>query len=595
MSLQIQRKFIADNAIDSEKLLLSSGQAIRVTSPSGEVRLIELDPVSGKVKVNGEEVALSAELTAEINRAIEAEGQLAADIASEVSARQSAVSTLTTNLATEVSDRIAGDAATLVSAKAYTNEKVADLVASAPAVLDTLKELADALGGDAEFASTVAGQIGEANAAVEAEELRAMAAEGVLQGAIDAEELRAMGVEAGLQSAIEAVEEDLAQEVSDRIAAVAAVQAEVNAAELAIGAEQARAEEAEEFLQSQIDALTGGGSSGSGSVNLSSLNARLDVLEGEETVEGSVAKAEADAKAHADAAVLVEKTRAEGAEAALSAAISAEQSARQSADSALSVRVAAIEGSGEGSVAKAEADAKAYADEKIAELVNSAPAVLDTLKELSDALGGDQNFAATVAGQIGDVSDAVDAEEARALLAEGALQTAINTEISDRVAAVLAEKNRAEAAEGELAADIAQEILDRAAAITAVSTAMQAVVQAEAEARVADVNTEEARAIAAESALDGRLDVIEARAFYKMKFVLTAQDLANGYIELGHEAMPSSIVASVGRLMIHEGSAEDYTVSVVAGKTQMAFVGNLVHPSEEELAVGDVVFVRYMA
>jgi hypothetical protein len=37
-----------------------------------------------------------------------------------------------------------------------------------------------------------------------------------------------------------------------------------------------------------------------------------------------------------------------------------------------------------------------YTDEKIAGLVNGAPAVLDTLKELSDALGADKNFATTM-------------------------------------------------------------------------------------------------------------------------------------------------------------------------------------------------------
>lgn len=544
MALQIQGKFIASEAIDGEKLLLSSGQAIRLVTASGEVRLIELDESTGKVKVNGVEVALQPDLAAEIARALAAEGVLAADLAAEVAARAAADSALATavqsvieaetaarvaadsalssSLSTEVTNRIAGDAATLSSAQAYADQKVADLVASAPAVLDTLKELSDALGGDANFASTISAQIGAANAAVEAEELRAMTAESLLQGEVDA------------------VESALAQEVLDRASAVAA--------------EQSRAEGIEASLQSQINALTGGGSGGSG-LSLSSLDERLEVLEGGATVEGSVAKAEADAKAYTDAEVLDEKTRAEGVEASLSSAISAEQSARQTADSALSARLDTVEGVGEGSVAKAEADAKAYADLKIAELVNSAPAVLDTLKELSDAIAGDANFAATVAAQIGSVSGDVEAEEARAL-----------------------------AAEAELAGDIAQEILDRAAAITATATSSQAMIQLEADARVA-----------ADNALDGRLDVIEARAFYKMKFVLTAQDLANGYIELGHEAMPSSIVASVGRLMIHEGSAEDYTVSVVAGKTQMAFVGNLVHPSEEELAVGDVIFVRYMA
>lgn len=56
-------------------------------------------------------------------------------------------------------------------------------------------------------------------------------------------------------------------------------------------------------------------------------------------------------------------------------------------------------------------EAKAYTDQKVADLVNSAPEVLDTLKELSDALGGDANFAASVASTIGDVSSRVSVVE----------------------------------------------------------------------------------------------------------------------------------------------------------------------------------------
>ena len=51
--------------------------------------------------------------------------------------------------------------------------------------------------------------------------------------------------------------------------------------------------------------------------------------------------------------------------------------------------------------------AKDYVDTAIAELVDGSPAALDTLKELSTALGDDPNFAATVAGQIGQKVDKV--------------------------------------------------------------------------------------------------------------------------------------------------------------------------------------------
>ena len=47
-----------------------------------------------------------------------------------------------------------------LATETYVNGKVADLVASAPETLDTLKELADALGNDADFATTITTNIG---------------------------------------------------------------------------------------------------------------------------------------------------------------------------------------------------------------------------------------------------------------------------------------------------------------------------------------------------------------------------------------------------------------------------------------------------
>lgn len=50
---------------------------------------------------------------------------------------------------------------------------------------------------------------------------------------------------------------------------------------------------------------------------------------------------------------------------------------------------------------------ESYVDSKVAGLVNSAPAALDTLNELSKALGNDPNFATTIATQIGNKVDKV--------------------------------------------------------------------------------------------------------------------------------------------------------------------------------------------
>lgn len=74
--------------------------------------------------------------------------------------------------------------------------------------------------------------------------------------------------------------------------------------------------------------------------------------------------------------VNAEESRALAAEASLQSAIIAEASSRQAA---------------------------------IADLVNSAPAVLDTLKELADALGGDEDFATTIANRFSNIESSLSA------------------------------------------------------------------------------------------------------------------------------------------------------------------------------------------
>lgn len=51
------------------------------------------------------------------------------------------------------------------------------------------------------------------------------------------------------------------------------------------------------------------------------------------------------------------------------------------------------------------ANAKSYTDEAVASLVNSAPETLNTLQELSSALGNDPNFATSIADQLGRKAD----------------------------------------------------------------------------------------------------------------------------------------------------------------------------------------------
>ena len=91
----------------------------------------------------------------------------------------------------------------------------------------------------------------------------------------------------------------------------------------------------------------------------------------------------------------------EGAKTELQTAINNEATSRVNADNALDARLDVLEGSGTGSVAKALADAKSYADTKVAGILDSAPETLNTLNELAAALGDDPNFATTVMTEIG--------------------------------------------------------------------------------------------------------------------------------------------------------------------------------------------------
>jgi len=99
----------------------------------------------------------------------------------------------------------AGDTATLASANSYTDTAISDLLGGSPDLLNTLNELAEAIGDDPDFITTI-------NAAIAAEETRALAAEASINAAISAEEVRALAAEASItatHNADEAAREQL--------------------------------------------------------------------------------------------------------------------------------------------------------------------------------------------------------------------------------------------------------------------------------------------------------------------------------------------------------------------------------------------------
>ena len=80
----------------------------------------------------------------------------------------------------------------------------------------------------------------------------------------------------------------------------------------------------------------------------------------------------------------------------------AEADAVTAANSYTDGRETAITTAYEAYADQAEVDAKAYADQKVADLVDSAPALLDTLNELAAAIGDNPNYATDLATSVGE-------------------------------------------------------------------------------------------------------------------------------------------------------------------------------------------------
>jgi hypothetical protein len=251
-------------------------------------------------------------------------------------------------------------------------------------------------------------------------------------------------LQSDLEDADDALAADIASEASARASADSTLQTNINneasARASAISSEASTRASADSALQAEIDAEEVARAAAD-----AALDARLDVLEGADTVAGSVAKALKDAKAYTDAETSARQS-----------AVSAEQSAREAADAALDARLDILEGSAAtvGSVAKAEADAKAYADQKIADLIDGAPALLDTLNELAAAIGDDQNFVTTITTSISNETSARQAADTTLQGNIDALELALEAADADLAADIAAEQARAEAAEATLQSNI---------------------------------------------------------------------------------------------------------------------------------------------
>lgn len=252
------------------------------------------------------------------------------------------------------------------------------------------------------------GAEGELRTAISDEVQARVAAISDLTKKISDEAERAKGVEAELRGLVDAINNPdtgiLAQAKAYVAEREGVLNGKIGEVETALEAEVARAQAAETGLQNAINTLNGG-----------------------EAVEGSVSKKIKDAVDTINGNIDGVKGRVD----------------------VLEGQVASIPGS----IEAAKNEAKRYAEEKITDLVGSAPEAMDTLGELAQAIEEHQEvyegYVQTVAGDIARA-------KSEAIAEAGKLDNALKAELNSTIET---EANRAKAAEKKLTDDLAAEVV----------------------------------------------------------------------------------------------------------------------------------------
>lgn len=451
-----------------------------------------------------------------------------------VTSIQADLDALEADFAQELLDRASGDAATLSSAQAYADQKIQDLVGAAPAALDTLKEIADALNNDASLASTLTTSIAAVQAEVDAEESARAAA--------------------------------ISAEQSARQSAVSALQSDIDAVDAALTSEISRAQAAEGVLSADVAGLE------------TDLSAETSARQAADTT--------------LDGKITTEKNRAEAAEAALqdgiddvAADLASEEARALAAEGALAGRLTTIEGSGVGSIAKALQDAKDYADAGKAAEQSRAEAAELALDGRLDVLEG--AGAGSVAKALVDAKAYTDAEvlveKNRALAAEAAIQSEVDAAEASIAAETSARQSAITALQGEVdavEAGLAQELIDRAAAVSAVQSDVDAL-----EVTVDGLNFINKTNANASSVAAGKVLYVKSNG--QVDLADKGTDLSDSALVVAGESIASGVA---GKVFIKEGSVIGGFSGLVPGKKCFVGAAGAVVQSLSGFSAGNSVY-----
>lgn len=162
----VTRKDYVDQKVADEKARAESAEAQLTANLASEVAArtaaVNSEASARSAADTALQTSLAAEtqsrqlaISAEVSAREAADAELSAEISAEIVNRQAAVTS-------EASTRATEDARILSESKTYTDQKISDLVGGSPEVLDTLRELAQAIGDDSNFVATVTSSISSA-------------------------------------------------------------------------------------------------------------------------------------------------------------------------------------------------------------------------------------------------------------------------------------------------------------------------------------------------------------------------------------------------------------------------------------------------
>jgi len=284
-----------------------------------------------------------------------------------------------------------------VATTAFVQLRIGEIVDGAPGALDTLNELANALGSDVSFSTTVTTLIGDVSTNLETEVIRAKSAEQTNADAISSNQLY---IDASFNLKADLLSPTFGG--APRANTAASGNSSLQLANT-------------EFVQSRIDEIIGDAPE-----SFTTLSIIATALGNDVNFSTTVTTLIGDVSTNLE----TEVARAQSAEQANAGTISSNKS---QTDTSMNLKADLVSPSftGEptsitfsGNDNSTKLATTAFVQTRISDIIGGAPDALDTLNELANALGSDVNFSTTITTLIGDISTNLNSEVTRATAKE---------------------------------------------------------------------------------------------------------------------------------------------------------------------------------